>query len=96
MSFSFLRAFLRLSALGAIVAASGMLLWRHFDSGKPAPLPAAKPDPALANAVAKVNAAFLSSWTKAALEPTPEADALTLARRLSLALTGAPFLAVLL
>ena len=90
MSFSFLRAFLRLSVLGAVVIVSGMLLWRHFDSGKPAPLPAAKPDPALASAVAKVNAAFLASWTKAALEPTPEADALTLARRLSLALTGAP------
>lgn len=90
MSFSFLRAFLRLSALGAIVIVSGVLLWRHFDSGKPAPLPAAKPDPALASAVAKINAAFHASWSAAGFEPTPEADALTLARRLSLALTGAP------
>ena len=90
MSFSPLRAILRLSALGAIVTVSGALLWRHLDSGQPTSLPAAKPDPALASAVAKVNAAFLASWTKAALEPTPEADALTLARRLSLALTGAP------
>lgn len=90
MPFSFLRAFLRLSALGGIVIIAGVLLWRHFDSGKPSPLPPAKPDPALANALAKVDAAFQASWTAAGLEPTPEADALTLARRLSLALTGAP------
>lgn len=90
MSFSLLRAFLRLSFLGAIVVVSGMLLWRHFDSGRPAPLPAVKPDPALSIAVAKVDAAFRASWSAAAVEPSPEADALTLARRLSLALTGAP------
>jgi len=90
MSFSFLRAFLRLSVLGAVVIVSGVLLWRHFDSGKPAPLPAAKRDPSLDAAVAKVDTAFRASWTAAGLEPTPEADALSLARRLSLALTGAP------
>lgn len=89
MSFSFLRAFLRLSLLGAVVIVSGVLLWRHFDSGEPAPLPAAKRDPLLDAAVAKVDAAFRSSWTAAAVEPTPEANALTLARRFSLALTGA-------
>jgi hypothetical protein len=90
MSFSFLRAFLRLSVLGVIVAVSGVVLWRHFDSGKPAPLPAANPNSSLDTAVTKVNAAFHASWTAATVEPTPEADALTLARRLSLALTGAP------
>lgn len=90
MSFSLLRAFLRLSVLGAVVIVSGVLLWGHFDSGKPAPLLAAKPDPSLDAAVAKVDTAFRASWTAAAVEPTPEADALTLARRLSLALTGAP------
>lgn len=89
MSFSFLRAFLRLSLLGAVVIVSGVLLWHHFDSGEPAPLPAAKRDPSLDAAVAKVDAAFRSSWTAAAVEPTPEANALTLARRFSLALTGA-------
>lgn len=90
MSFSLLRAFLRLSVLGAVVIVSGVMLWGHFDSGKPAPLLAAKPDPSLDAAVAKVDTAFRASWTSAAVEPTPEADALTLARRLSLALTGAP------
>jgi hypothetical protein len=90
MSFSPLRAFVRLSALGGIVIVAGVLLWGHFDSGKPAPLTSAKPDPVLAKAVARVDAAFHASWTTAALEPAPEADALTVARRLSLALTGAP------
>lgn len=90
MSFSPLRAFIRLSALGVIVLVSGSLLWSHFDSGEPTPLSEAKPDPALAEAVARVDAAFRASWAGSGLEPAPEADALTLARRLSLALTGAP------
>lgn len=90
MSFSPLRAFVRLSSLGGIVIVAGVLLWGHFDSGKPTPLTAVKADPALAKAVAQVDAAFQASWTAAGLEPTPRADPLTLARRLSLALTGAP------
>jgi hypothetical protein len=90
MSVSPLRALLRLSALGVITAVSGAVLWRHFDSAKPLPLPAAKADPVLEASLTKVNAAFRASWSSAGLEPTPEADALTLARRLSLALTGAP------
>lgn len=90
MSFSPLHAFLRLAALAVIGVVSGVLLWGHFDSAKPLPLPAAKADPALETSVRKVDDAFRASWTAAGLEPTPEADALTLARRLSLALTGAP------
>lgn len=90
MSFSFLRALVRLSALGGIALVSAALLWRLFDSGEPAPLPASAPDPSLDAPLAKVNAAFRASWASAGLEPAAEADALTLARRLSLALTGAP------
>lgn len=39
--------------------------------------------------IGTVNAAFLEEWEKKGLTPTPEADIHTLARRLSLALTGA-------
>jgi len=84
------RALVRLATLAAVVTSAGILLWRVFDAEKPVPLPAAKHDPTLEAAVAKVNAAFRSSWDQAGLAPAPEADALTLARRLSLALTGAP------
>ncbi len=84
-----LRALVRLSALALVVAAAAGLLWRHFDGPKLAPLPPPKPDAALDAAVAKVDATFRDSWREAGLDPTPEADPLTLARRLSLALTGA-------
>lgn len=90
MSFSPLLALTRLSVLGGIVLVSGTILWRHFSSGPPPPLRPAATDPAFDSAVARVNAAFRASWTAADLTPTPDADALTLARRLSLALTGAP------
>lgn len=90
MSFSPLRALVRLSALGGIVSVSAVLLWRHFDTGQPDPLPPGKPDPVLAGAVDSINTTFRAAWSAAGLEPAPEADALTLARRLSLALTGAP------
>ncbi len=38
--------------------------------------------------VERVNAAFRQQWSQAALSPAPRADDLTIARRLSLALTG--------
>ena len=45
-------------------------------------------DPSVAPAADKVDATFLADWTKAGLTPAPQADDLTVARRLSLALLG--------
>ncbi len=44
--------------------------------------------PDLATTLRRVNAAFETQWTEAGLEPAPPAPSLTVARRLSLALTG--------
>ncbi len=90
MHFSPLRALARLAALGIVVAAAGVLLWRQFESPQPAALPVPAPDPALDLALVELDAAFRSSWDSDGVAPTPAADPLTLARRLSLALTGAP------
>lgn len=90
MSFSLYKAFARLIVLAMVVVAAGVFLWRHFESGSPAPLPTAKADNSLESGLVGVNIAFRKAWAEAGIEPAPEADPLTLARRLSLALTGAP------
>lgn len=90
MSRSPLRALVRLSGVGVFVVVSGILLWRHLDSEKPLPLPHAKADPQVEAAIRRLDAAFADAWKKADVSPAPDADPLTLSRRLSLALTGAP------
>lgn len=85
-----LRIVFRLGALAVLVIGVGVLLWRHFESEGPAPLPQPPADSKVSAAIARLDAAFAASWQRAGVAPSPPADVLTLARRLSLALTGAP------
>ncbi|HEY1172916.1 MAG TPA: DUF1553 domain-containing protein [Verrucomicrobiae bacterium] len=73
-----------------VLAGSVLLpLWRN----KPPPAPKnfqskTQPDAAFADVVARVDAAFEKEWQAASVKPAPAAPILTLARRLSLGLTG--------
>lgn len=81
-----LRTILGLSVVLAIAVIAGILVAKHFTAPVVSSL-----NPSVATVdVEKVNTALQSSWKEQGVEPTPSADALTLARRLSLALTGAP------
>ena len=80
----------RLLSLIFVMVALGTLLLRYFEGQKITPLPPSKVSGGVSGDVAKVNAAFQQSWNSAGLLPTAKADHYTLARRLSLALTGAP------
>ncbi len=80
----------RISALAAGGAALGLAIWIFLGGQKVAPLPQTRLAPNLAASVAEVDAVLRASWAEAKVAPTPAADALTLARRLSFALTGAP------
>ncbi len=84
------RTLIRLGGLALLVTGAGILLWRHFESQKPEPLPQMATDPRVAAAITRLDAVLSESWSQAAVAPVREADALTLARRLSIALTGAP------
>ena len=85
-----IRTLPRLLSLIFIMVALGTLLLRYFEGQKITPLSPSKVAGGISGDVAKVNAAFQQSWNSAGLLPTAEADRYTLARRLSLALTGAP------
>ncbi|MFO0903509.1 MAG: DUF1553 domain-containing protein [Pirellulales bacterium] len=64
--------------------------WRRDRVEPPRELvPLAQTDAAFQQTVARINQAFHEDWQRAGLEPTPSAPSLILARRLSLALTGA-------
>jgi hypothetical protein len=79
----------RLAAMIAIMIGLGVMMLRSLDKPPVTPLaPSAQED--LSDEIARVNAAFARAREAAAVSPVAEADALTLARRLSLALTGAP------
>jgi hypothetical protein len=80
----------RLLSLIAIMVGLGIVLLRYLEKPTITPLTASSVPAELANEIAAVNAAFALAQTTAGVAPVPEADALTLARRLSLALTGAP------
>lgn len=80
----------RLFAMIAIMVGLGIVLLRYLEKPTITPLNASSVPAELADEIATVNAAFALAQTTAGVAPVPEADALTLARRLSLALTGAP------
>lgn len=86
MKYRFLRTLLGLVAAVGIAVGAGILVAKNFASPT---IEALRPSRAVVD-VERINAALQASWSKKNVEPTPEADALTLARRLSLALTGAP------
>lgn len=85
-----LRALLRIALLGAGAAAVAALLFSALDSRGPLPLSEPPSDGGIDRAVAALDGALRDAWNRAGVEPTPPADPPTLARRLSLALTGAP------
>jgi hypothetical protein len=80
----------RLFALIAIMVGLGIGLLRYLEKPTFTPLTASSVPAELADEIAAVNSAFALAQTTAGVASVPEADALTLARRLSLALTGAP------
>lgn len=69
------------------LAVRGLLLRPAFSGPKPFDASRFEADP-FCKAVERVDQSFASHWKSAHLEPAPVADDLTVARRLSLALTG--------
>lgn len=84
------RALSRLSTTALVGSATAAILWHGSAIHRASPAGKLHRDPELAVSIAKLDAAFREDWTSRSIEPAPTADALTLARRLSLALTGAP------
>jgi hypothetical protein len=78
-----------LTGLSTVLVVLGMMMWRYLDEPTVLPL-LTSPHEDLAGEIALVNAAFARAQTTPPLSSVPAADALTLARRLSLSLTGAP------
>ena len=84
------RDWLFLAACFVVVAGVVGSLWRRERVAPPRERVAAvSGDPSFQTTLARVNAEFRERWAGAGLETAPAADPLTLARRLSLALTGA-------
>ena len=73
-------------AVAGLVA--GRLLKREPFKGPDVDGSVVVPDAGFQKAVQNVNHAFAAEWKESQIEPAPAADDLTLARRLSLALTG--------
>lgn len=80
----------RLIVLAMLLAGAAVLLDGALRSQRLPPLATPDENASLAQTVAAVDAEFLDHWREAGRSPAPEADVLTHARRLSLALTGAP------
>lgn len=89
MTSPFSRILIRLGALLVLVIAAIVTLTWYLGSEELAPLPSAEASDPLKESTKRLNAAFESSWKELELETAPQALDHTLARRLSLALTGA-------
>lgn len=84
------RDWLFLAACLVVVVGVISSLWRRERVAPPREgTPAVASDPGYQATLQRVNAEFRERWAGAGLETAPGADPLTLARRLSLALTGA-------
>lgn len=82
------RTLLGLAVLGAIAIVGTVILSRLLSQRELQPLAAHHVPDEWREAVAMVDAAFEESWTEKGIAPVPAADERTIARRLSLALTG--------
>lgn len=80
----------RLFSLVIILTGLGILMLRYLEKPQITPLTVSPTTPAISVGISGVNAAFTKSWDSTGVSPAPEANKHTLARRLSLALTGAP------
>lgn len=83
------RILIRLGALLVLVIGAIVSLTWYFGSQNLAPLPAAETSEPLAGSIARLNAAFETDWKSLDLKVSQQAPDHTVARRLSLALTGA-------
>jgi hypothetical protein len=84
------RDWLFLAACLAVIVGVASSLWRRERVAPPrAGTPAVTRDPSFQATLERVNAEFREQWAAAGLETAPTAEPLTLARRLSLSLTGA-------
>jgi len=84
------RISLGLALTTGLAIAAGVGLSRHFEGWQLPRLPSWSDPAEIAPAVAAVDEAFSRAWEKEGVTPTPPAEVRTMARRLSLALTGAP------
>lgn len=84
------RIFISLAALAVVAIGGTVALTWYFGSQELAPMPAAEVPQPLEESLTRVNAVFSSSWKDLKLDASPQALDHTVARRLSLALTGAP------
>ncbi|MEM9017465.1 MAG: DUF1549 domain-containing protein, partial [Verrucomicrobiota bacterium] len=84
------RLTLSLSGLALLVVIATIVLANLLEADSVVSLTANEMPASWKKAVDSVDESIQSAWEKAGAEPAPEADSLTLARRLSLALTGAP------
>jgi hypothetical protein len=83
--------FLAVTFAGGAFVAGSLLRQERIDPPRdlrPARFVGTHKQPAADDTLRRLNAEFQSHWTKRGVEATPRADNLTLARRLSLALTG--------
>ena len=83
----------RLYAFCALCVLLGAFALNSLWRSKPAPSPKASApnylaDPKFSSVVSKVDGAFAQKWQESKLDPAPAAPVLTVARRLSLGLTG--------
>jgi hypothetical protein len=83
------RILINLGALFVLMIGAIITLAWYFGQQELAPLSAAETSVSLNESVERLNAAFESSWKELDLDSAPAAPAHTVARRLSLALTGA-------
>ena len=88
--FCWLRAFLSLGLLVIALVLSSVVISRSLNRIEPEPLPSRVIPAEGLSILERIDREFETAWEKDQIEPAPEADELTLIRRLSLALTGAP------
>ena len=88
--FRWLRAFLSLGLLVIALVLSSVVISRSLNRIEPEPLPSRVIPAEGLSILERIDREFETAWEKDQIEPAPEADELTLIRRLSLALTGAP------
>ncbi len=84
------RVLIRLTTIAVLSLFGGLLISWLLEKDQLEPLTASAVSPAIAAAAEIVSEEFEANWKLNAIDPTPYADKYTLARRLSLSLTGAP------
>lgn len=84
------RAFLSLLVLGFVLVVFSIVISGSLENHELASLPTQQLSDDWKREIERVDSEFETAWENAGVHPAPEADDLTLIRRLSLSLTGAP------